>query len=239
MKTTLSIACLLCMLSFNGYTQGNFRAHLHIAAPSTIFGGGDLDGFYGVIDYDDPFGYAGLGLGIGLEYQHPFGDKGLSGLVSLDLFRNGIQRTYKEQYKKDIQEFPGTHKTKFSAYYNIPILVGVNYDLTIKNLPFFIQGGPLLDFMKVSKTKKTTTYSSGDESVGLNTYAPSISFGFGIRAGVTLNDKYILGLGYTSLGVHSFSSTYYNNWGEENVPSFTNTEVKKIGLIKFSFGIQW
>lgn len=226
------------MLSFNGQAQGNFSAHVHIAPPSTIFGGGDIDGFNGVIDYGDPFGYAGLGLGIGLEYHHPFGENGISGLVSIDLFRNGIKRSFKQQYKLELQEFSDNYKTKFSAYYNVPILLGVHYDFAIKEIPLFIQGGPLLDILKVSDTKQTYTYSSGGADVDLDKYAPSVSFGYGVGAGICINDKYILGIGYKALGVHSFRNTSYNDWGEDSVSSNIDTEVKKIGLINFTFGIQ-
>lgn len=242
MKTTLLIACLLGLLSFNGYAQGDFSAHVHIAPPSTIFGGGDLDGFYGVIDYDDPYGYAGLGIGLGLEYRYPLGDKGLSGLVSCDIFRNGIKRTYKEEYKKELEDdaeyFSFDYKIKFSAYYNIPILVGINYDFTVLDLPLFVQGGPLLDILKVSNMRRTYTYSNNEPYVDLDTYAPSVAFGYGVRVGMTLAEKYILGIGYKSLGTHSFSNTSYDSWGEDYQSSSTDTEVKKVGLINFSFGIQ-
>lgn len=242
MKTTLLFTCLLCMLDFSGYAQGDFSAHIHIAPPSTIFGGGDPDDFYGLIDSDDPYGYSGLGFGVGFEYHHPFGENGLSGLVSCDIFRNGIKRTYKEEYKKeldiDAEYFSFDYKVKFSAYYNIPILVGVNYDFTVMDVPLFVQGGPLLDILKVSNTRRTYTYSNNEPNVNRDTYALSVAFGYGVRVGITLAEKYILSIGYKSLGTHSFSNTSYDSWGEDYQSSSTDTEVKKIGLINLSFGIQ-
>lgn len=235
MKKNIVLACLLGMLSFKGYTQGSFSSHLHIAPPSTIFGGGIGANFYGDIDYADPFGFAGVGIGVGLEYHHPFGKKNLSLLVSADIIRNPIKRAFRQQYKLS---FESNETFKFSTYYNAPIMVGLHYDFEIKDFPLFIQGGPILDLLKVTDSKRTYVYSSGNSSTDVEKHALSFSIGYGIGVGVILNDKYILGLGYKRLGIHTIKNTSIYTFSDGDVNSYIGSTIKKIGVINITAGIQ-
>ena len=236
MKTNILFACLFGVLSFKGYSQGNFSAHLQIAAPSLVFGAGAGVDFQGDIAFGDPLGFAGVGIGVGLEYHHPVGNKNLSILASIDVIRNPIKRAFRQQYKLSLDQ---NETVKFSKYYNAPIMLGVHYDFEIKNFPLFIQGGPVLDLLKVSGAERTSVSSSGNSSIDQEKYGLSFSIGYGIGTGIVFKDKYIIGFGYKRLGVHTVKNTSIYTSSNGDVNSYIGSTVKKIGVFNITAGIQF
>jgi hypothetical protein len=233
MKTKTIVLFLFGIISIQVQAQNHFSAHVHIAPPVGNFK--MASDFFGSIDHADPLGYAGIGIGVGFEYRHPLGDKGLQGFLALDCFRNPIRRAWKKAYNLTLED---DETIKYSSYYNIPITLGIHYPKEIKeNLSLFLQLGGVFDILKVSHSKKIDISGVGTHTKK-ETFAPSISFGSHFRAGMIINERYIVGIGYKSLGIHSIEKTYLyiDPFVEETTMSFVQ---KGIAIMNITLGINF
>ncbi len=235
MKTTIITMIIFWSFSLKAQIQKQFSAHAHIAPSTGAFAGGVGGDFYGSIDYADPYGFAGTGLGIGIEYHHPFGTKGLHGLIISDFIRTPIKRAFRQQHKITLDSY---ESIRFSSYYNIPITIGLHFEKEVKeDLAWYIQGGGILDVLKISSSKETDTFSSAtaiyQERFGLST-----SFGFGLASGIVIKDTYIVGLGYKSLGIHNIGKTNIYTY-DGDVNTSTVSVQKKLGMLNLTVGIQF
>lgn len=234
MKKQTFILSLLLMMGINAQAQKQFSLHAHITPAMGNFKIGVGSDFNGTIDYKDPFGHAGTGLGLGIDYHHPFGDNGLHGLVAIDVIRNPIKRAWRQANNLEIDE---TETKKYSSYFNIPITLGLHYQKDVKEgTALFIQAGGILDILKVTNSKYTHTYASGEIKIREEHFNLSTSFGFGVSCGVVIKDTYIIGIGYKALGIHNIGmvNIYTDDDGVETSDDSTQ---KHIAMLNLTFGI--
>lgn len=200
-KRLLTIAT--CMLSFfvvnaqddviNPALSG-FEAHVGVTFPNGDFG-------------DEDEGGAATGLNVGIKYYYPLQTKGLSLFVGLDAFYNGLQGDIKDDLEDYINDYyaEGADITH-SAYLNIPITAGVNYAHPInEKIKAFGEVGLGFNYSKMTDQK--IEWDEYDAEM-TTTFNASTTFAYNIGAGISINDKYSIGLKYNNLGTHKYKTKY-------------------------------
>ena len=246
MKKTSCLLTMLLLLGAHGYSQGKFSLHLDIAPTLSDFKQGTLNdlGSNASISFGDPKGFAGTGIGIGIEYLHPIKDKGIHLFLGLDAYRNGMRSIIKRSFNAQLGE---KETIRFSNYYNIPITLGLHYEKSVtENLALYGQLGVLYDFLKITRLEH-----SHESGVVLKTtdqrYELSQAFGFAFEAGMVFNQKYSVSIGYKKLGSHIINNTrdqkYYYEGEIQEENSFhgfyTGNDQKNIMILNLSLGVRF
>ena len=237
MKTKTVVLALILMAGTSVKAQSHVECNLHIAPPMWDFKQGTYDDFNskGSLSSGDPKGFAGTGIGLGLEYHKPIGEKGLQLKVGIDAYRHGVKKILRQSFIADISTF-GDKSIRFSHYYNIPISIGFRFQRNVKeDIAFYAQFSGLYNLLKISKSVYTASFGSTSESRE-NSYVLSQSFGYSYRIGVVVNEKYSLGIGYKNLGAHLIDRRYsYKSQTESK--SYIAQNQKNISILNINFGI--
>lgn len=242
-KKVVSVFALL-ILATSSYAQSSFSMHFDVAPAMGAFKLGEYDDFggEGSLSTNDPNGFAGTGAGLGFEVQIPIGDKGLNAILGVDCYRHAVKSSIRKLEDSDLQEYQSVN---YSEYYNIPILAGLHYEYDVsENFAVFGQVTGGLNLLKVSKSEFVTTQSYADESI-IRKYDLARSFGFGIKVGFLFNQRFILGVGFKSLGAHTIDVTRTKEFNPKvpELNAYTETatyiDVKNVSMLNLSFGIRF
>ena len=248
-KKVVSVVALL-ILATSSYAQSSFSMHFDVAPAMGAFKLGEYEDNFevgGSLSKDDPNGFAGTGIGIGLEGHIPIGDKGVNIILGLDCYRHSIKSSIRNSYLADLD----ANKTiNFSEYYNLPVSAGIHYEYQIgEKVSMFGQFTGAFNFLKISKSKLDITSNGGSfapgEKVITRTYGISPHFGYGFKVGFLLSQRYILGIGFKNFGAHSINAEHTESF-DSAVPessSYSNTnnyvDVKSVLMLTISLGIQF
>lgn len=246
MKKTLILCVLLSIFGEYALSQGIFSTKLEFTSSTSDFKAGTLGSFgaSGSLSPGDPKGYAGAGIGIGLEYLKPIKVKGLYIQFGLNFYRNSIRSIIRRTFKANLDD---GETVVFSAYYNIPVAVGAHYETAVtEDISMYAQLSGIYDFLKISKHSHTDDWGA-EVWNREQRFRMSGALGFGVELGVILKEKYTIGLGYTKLGSHLISSTiddelYYEGElqsGSWYTDTYTEVDQKNIMLLKLSLGLRF
>jgi hypothetical protein len=201
---------------------GQERSNSYIIKGNLIFPQGDfLDD--DIIAED---GFASIGYGVGLEYQHIIGPEGLGIFISGDILVNPIDE---ERVK---QVLVGGYEYKFKdPYINIPLMAGLLYTVQINpNTDFQLKAGGGInyyippDYEIIHPFPDTTNISNAS----VNT------FGFRI-AGTLIIDKVLIEISYLNLGEAEFEAQSYQPFF---TPTLENLK-QRISMVNFTVGIRF
>lgn len=238
-KKSLVISAML-LLGTSCYAQKRFNVNAHLAPSAGAFKTGSYDDFstWGSVTLGDPNGFAGTGIGLGLDYRHAIQDKGLSLVFGIDAYRTPVKRIIRKSFKSDESFETGESTIKFSSYYNIAPKLGLQYGLMVnENIELYTQVTIAYDILKISGSEYRYNIIEGWTPT-TKTYDFNLSgaFGFGFRVGMAFNDSYTVSLAYKNLGKHLIQRTFYGSSvsGEE---SYDGEDQKNISMLNLSVGL--
>lgn len=213
-KVFLSFALLMASAVSVVNAQSS-QIHIGGAFPAGKFGQGKEQT---QTPYDNGVGFAATGLNAGYKFYTPVADK-LSLLFGIDIFYNGLNADYKEELEDN--QYPDADVT-FPAYINIPVTAGLNYTYPLNN-KFSIYGE---GFVGLNYASATTFKAEDENEETTRTFESAFTFTYGLEGGITINNKYTIGLRYISLGSHKFKMTTKTDYGSGNVDK-TERKFKK------------
>ena len=181
--------------------ENNFMIHVGPTFPLGHFGGVAedwlLNNFISGTD-----GCAGVGFNVGAQYKFGLPINGLGVFAGVDFFFNGMNKEIQEKIY-DLADNSVTDITSKPRYYNIPIIVGLNYQYMIANgLGVYAEGGVGVDFRAISKFQ--TEFLSGSGIEAEIKYKTSGSFAGRVGAGVVYN-RVTLGVDFDFLGANKIT----------------------------------
>jgi opacity protein-like surface antigen len=153
-------------------------------------------------------GGAGLGFMLGAEWQNPIAAvQGLSVTVSLDAIYNGLNgdlNDYFNEVQDNAEDELDEYNITSPRYINVPLMLGLNYNYNLGgNLGLYAGAGlganlrVITPFAFHEEGREGSYRFEVDENVS---YSTAVSFAFRLGAGITINDKYSLGIEYYALG---------------------------------------
>ncbi len=237
MKTKTVVLGLILMAGTTVSAQSKVECNFHIAPPMWDFKQGTYDDFSskGSVSVGDPKGFAGTGLGLGFEYHKPLGTKGLNLKIGIDAYYHRVKRIVRQSFIADISVFGG-ESIRFSQYYNIPISMGIHFQRDVKeDIALYGQFSGLYNLLKISKSVYMENTGSNLKTWE-NSYGLSQSFGYGYSVGMIVDDKYVLGIGYTNLGSHLINRTYSYK-GATDSKTYVTQNQKNIPILNLNVGI--
>jgi hypothetical protein len=187
----VGIGCFLG-ISTSAFTQGFLSGHIGAALPLFKFGDKNFA-------QDASAGGAAVGIDIGAKYEYPITKKGINIFAQADIIYNGLKKDVKNNMQLIINNTYGADSDiKYISYFNVPILVGVNYKFySIKDFDFSGEFGIGIDLFKIKRLK----IESGEIKYK-ERYDFSTKLAIKAGANVTFKDKYIFGINYMMLGKH-------------------------------------
>ncbi len=236
-KRLLTISAIL-LLGSQVHAQKRFNANLHIAPSAGTFKTGTYDDFssWGSIALDDPNGFAGTGIGIGLDYRYVIQEKGLSLVFGIDAYRTPVKRVIRKNFTSYDSFEDGTSTIKFSSYFNFAPKLGLQYGgMVSETIELYGQAHILYDILKISRSDYQ--YGEGQNAGSkVYTYNSSGAFGIGFTVGMAFNDHSTVSLGYKNLGKHLINRTFYGTSGSSE-ESYEAEDQKNISMINLSVGL--
>ena len=195
MRTVLTIIFILLLVSFLSYAQpakGQF----------SIFGGLSMpQGDFANNDFGEDAGFAKTGFCLGAEYVKPLNSPGLSWVTNVSIIFNSVDADpiaegYGEEQGVDLSGDAG-------SYLNIPVMTGIRYQSeTSPTMQIYGLAQVGLNYMKPPTVELSAEYITAEMETESKT-----SFGFGIGAGMILNNKYNIGFRYLTFGEQDLEST--------------------------------
>jgi hypothetical protein len=202
MTRLLIAACLVFLLAGSALcyspAQPRFEAFGGLSHPMGDFG-------------DDSGTHAGLattGLCVGAEVSIPIGSPGLYGTIGGLFIRNGVDedelanQLRSAYYGYDVSNL----SVDIGSYVNIPLMGGIRYsaDMSAKS-SFYVEGNLGLNLVMGPKEEMSMTVYDDDLEDYINVtseinwdVATSLCIAFG--GGVAINDKFLIGLRYVTMG---------------------------------------
>ncbi len=138
---------------------------------------------------------AAPGFNAGISYTYPIGNSGLGIQAGVDFNMNGLQTSFKNDLKKDLDGA----EISFHKFMNVPITAGINYKYKInKTVGIFTNAGLGMNIMKATDL----TYN-GQGYSGEITFKPTLAFAGKLGGGLLLFDRFTVGAHYCYLGAHA------------------------------------
>lgn len=221
-------AALLCGNSL--FAQSSSYLNLGLNIPQGSFG--SKVNTCALFDASSTQGGANLGANLGFKFITDTKAKGLGIMFSIDGMYNGLQKDVdvESHMHTVIPEITGLDvKVKNPSYINMPILLGLNYNLDISNtIGIFAEGGAGINVRFLLPCKMTAT----GEVFGINTdysyeyhYTPKLAFAFQFGGGIVISKAITLGVNYYNLGTSTVSG-YTNSYIKVSSSSQSITETK-------------
>lgn len=238
MKTKHLLFSVLVLTSTNISAQNRFQFNVHVAPAVGDFGAGKAVGGYnynGSINAGVPNSFAGTGLGVGVEYHLPIGAKGFHIFGALDAYWNRIKGSVRKEHELDNGDYLSIDHPDF---FNLPLQLGPHYEYAFNdNIGMFVQLGLAGDLLLISKAGWTEPINNIYSWTYERHFSPSFSLGFTTSAGVVIKKKYVVGIGYKSLGNHVFVKSGSKSSPME-ITTSTETIVKKVALFDLTLAIR-
>ncbi|MBR6843985.1 MAG: outer membrane beta-barrel protein [Bacteroidales bacterium] len=246
-KVFLGLA-LMAMLAGAANAQTTFTLKLGGAFPQDDFGQGDEDRWGLMID-NSKKGGAGTGFTLGGEWVAPISNiNGLGLSVTIDAIYNGLNSDINElfddlnlDYEDEVDEF----SMSTPKYINIPVMLGLRYSFDLNNgLAIFADGGlgANLRIITPFNMHMEEKYDGGRAETDMTmTFNSAVSFAFRVGAGITINQKYSLGVDYYALGAskvkgEEVTESYYNGERDREKEDFKGGKIAP-ALLMLRLGI--
>ncbi len=222
LKTLVVVTAFFLLNTTSIIAQNNFKIHFGPSIPI---------GDFGSEDYDDPeAGGAGIGFQVGGQYLRQFNDSGLGLFVGLDIIYNPLSEQTMDDALEDLSIL-GDVEITFYKHYNLPISVGLFYNLNINEyLDLFTNAG-----MTINTLIMTDMEIVIDNTELITEIDPSFSIGFKLGVGLVLKDKYTFEINYYGLGNHNIESTMSSGGDSVDLDSFN----AKIETVALTFGFKF
>ena len=213
--TYLSLA-LLFVTASSSFSQSSLSISIGPSFPTGNFAIAD--------PWDPDAGFAGTGMGMGIQYLYRFTGSAAGIFAGADAL---INMTGSEARSKWEDFYPGS-ELKLPMAINIPVSAGLDYILkSDEKFSLYGRAGLVASFFKyTSLVVNETGYEDYMEE-----YDFSAALGFVVGAGIAGN-KLKIGVDYMGLGEHNITGV----WKEGSTSGNLEEGKKKIGLISLSFG---
>lgn len=210
-KITLLILAILGVSCVNAQTD--FSIHLggslpfgkyadYALSPSSSPDGNDFIAWN--IKTDKAGAAMGFNLGVKFRFNIPT-IKGLGIIATADLFINPSNKEIKDSFEEYMilfcaQNSVNNYDFSIPKYFNIPIMLGLNYEQLIENnVKIYGEGGVGINIGTITNLEMSFKYQ--DLNLVYNTdYENQYSFAFQVGVGVLLSEKLSLGVHYYNLG---------------------------------------
>ena len=209
-KKVFLVLAIAGMMASVASAQSNFTLKLGGAFPNGDFADGDANRWGLVGRYPD--GGAGTGINIGGEWGFKVsGMEHLTGVFSIDVFYNGLNEDLRDDVDDErdrLDDNYDDYSMSTPKYFNVPIMVGLNYARAISQ-QYAIYGqaavGVNARYITPFSVETENRVSYGNVSYRVTesmktSFNMTFSFGYRIAAGITMNGKYSLEVGYYNLG---------------------------------------
>lgn len=202
------VLSLLMVLGGQTIAQNSGSIFFGASFPMGSFGKGDYSQ-WALINESDQFHSAGASIGanIGLKWNFGVGVKGLSVMLSVDGFYNGLNNELKEYFdQKNIDLKNDPLISKFSIdrprYFNVPLMVGINYVLRLSPaFGIYFEGGAGANVRFITSYYEAIRYIAADATAVTN-YAYKTAFSFAYQAGLgfEISKNFMIGASFYDLG---------------------------------------
>lgn len=224
-KLNLLLAITLLCFSFT-QAQRQIEIHLGTGIPQGSFAQNDLDNaIFGDV------GSAVTGVDIAAKIYQPLPFcKDLKVTVGANFLLNAISQDFKDKVRKGIDSQLGGMSPQpsvditYPRYMNIPVMVGLNYQVpVVKLLDLYVNGELGVNFSSVSNMLLNMSYmgQSSESTVSVNSQQ---AFATRLGAGLLLMNKFSLGVDYSLLGTYAYS-------GKTTASAGGSTAIKNYGKI--------
>ena len=182
-------------------------------------------------------GGAGLGANVGIKSIFNTKVKGLGIMLTLDGMYNGLQKEIKSHNQMGIPELAGLDvKTKNPSYINVPLMLGLNYELSLTNaIGLYVEGGVGANGRFILPYKKSTQaelFPGVTTNISYeNHYTPKVAFAFQFGGGIMINKSLAIGVNYYNLGTSAVSGKVDNVLSNYLNQEFTYKELSTSMLI--------
>lgn len=231
-KINLFIAfAMLCFSSV--YAQRQIELHVGAGIPQSSFSDeGYANAFFG------NSGNAVTGIDIAAKIYQPLAfTKDLKVTLGVNVMLNSINQNFKDNFKKDMEAQLGgsisqyNPNTTYPRYSNIPVMLGLNYQLPImKQLYLYVNGEAGINFCSISDLKTEFKYQS-ESFTSTYIFNSSQAFAGRLGAGFLLNNKFSLGMDYNMLGSYKFDGkSTDSNGNSSNIPNDGKIQIRVLSL---------
>lgn len=202
------VLSLLMIWGGQAIAQNSGSIFLSASFPMSNFGKGDYNQ-WALIDESDQFhsGGASIGANIGLKWNFGLGVKGLSIMLSVDGFYNGLNNNLKEYFDQrniDLKNDPliSSFNINRPRYFNVPLMVGINYVLRLSPaFGIYFEAGAGANARFITSYYEAIRYVAADATAVTN-YAYKTAFSFAYQAGLgfEIANNFLIGVSFYDLG---------------------------------------
>lgn len=204
--------------------QGKFQIHPILSVPAESDPSKD--------PFNMDIGVAGIGFGLGVQYNYIITDNGFGVFCGADFLYNGVNESAREEMKSTYEKL--YHVTdpdiRYFKLLNFPVSAGISYlHKTKGRISIYANTGLCWNVLKMTDT----VVESDNDKLRVEADLAS-NFGFRAGAGILLNERITATVNYLGLGRHKIcymiSSTDIA-WEMEGK--------QKIDLVLFCLGYQF
>lgn len=208
----LALMTLILCSGMTSFAQTHFGLRLGGALPMGDFAeakvtkSGDVKS-WALIQKDGKYGGAAFGFNVGAIVKFDISSvSGLGIVASLDFIYNDLNSDIKDAAEVDDNDYVEIEYT-LPKYFNIPIMVGVNYTLPLSDaIGVYGEAALGLNLRKITKCyihREEDNAGNGNidyESEIELTYDMAKTFGFRLGGGIIFNERFSIGIDYYALG---------------------------------------
>ena len=206
--TTLIVFSLLMILGEQALAQGKSAMFLGASFPMGNYGMGDIDHWVLTHSSEDTYNAAAsVGFNVGLKFNFGVGLSGLSVMLSVDGFLNGLNNNMKQYFEdRNIELKNNPDVSSFSIdrprYFNVPVMVGLNYVFNISPLfGIYVEGGAGANARFITSYYEAIRYVGADKTTVMNyDYKSAFSFAYQVGAGFEISKALLIGASFYDLG---------------------------------------
>ena len=149
---------------------------------------------------------ASIGGNVGLKVNFGLGVPGLSVMLSVDGFYNGLNNNLKEYFDDKVIEMKNnqlvnSYKLSRPKYINTPVMVGINHVIYLgSKFGLFFEGGIGCNARFITNYNETIKYVANVTTETTYKYKPAFSFAYQLGTGFEINEKIIIGGSFYGLG---------------------------------------
>ncbi len=208
--TRMFVLSLLMIWGGHAIAQVSGSIFLGASFPMGNYGKGDYNHNWALIHEGDEFNGAGASIGanVGLKWNFGVGVKGLSVMLSVDGFYNGLNNELKEYFDQkniDLKNDPlvSSFSINRPKYFNIPFMVGINYVLRLSPaFGIYFEGGAGANARFITSYYEAIRYVAVDATAVMNyQYKTAFSFAYQVGVGFEISKNFMIGASFYSLGV--------------------------------------
>lgn len=175
--------------------QGKFLVHSLISVPAESDPSKD--------PFNMDIGVAGIGFGLGIQYNYIITKNGFGVFCGADFIYNGVNESAKEEMKSTYENLYQVTDPdiKYFKLLNFPFSAGISYLLkTGGRISFYANSGLCWNVLKMTDT----VVESDNDRLKVEP-EPAGNFGFRAGAGIIFNERIAASVNYLGLGTHEIS----------------------------------